>query len=220
VPLEALVDNDVAIKGSCYDALAELVQQLGGPRSAGVLGTARFVVRRQLERNPAIHNRAAASVRWAAFLTDASELEPTGSEVDLATTIEEAAANAGLALDGGESQLCAIAISRAVPLLLTGDKRAIEAAELLTAQVSQLSELSNRVGCLEQIIEWLVLILGAAAVRERVCAEPKIDKAISICFSCASVVEIPNVDPQGLRSYINSVRAAASTLLRDGQLFN
>ena len=54
-------------------------------------------------------------------------LEPTASEIELAAEFEAQAQRQNVPLDSGESQLAAIALSRAARGILTGDKRAITA---------------------------------------------------------------------------------------------
>lgn len=87
----ALVDNDVLIKVAAYCLLGDLMAALGGPKAVGVLGAARYVVRDRLARDGRIRDRERASAAWQAFLVEAEEVEPSTAEVDLATTIEEAA---------------------------------------------------------------------------------------------------------------------------------
>lgn len=79
----------------------------------GVIGTSRFVAGKRLKRREA--DPQAAQARLAAFLGIAVELEPSEEELRLAATIEAEAATAGLELDSGESQLCAIATARSIP---------------------------------------------------------------------------------------------------------
>jgi len=212
LPLSAVVDNDVLIKGACYSLLAELMAAYGGAGSLGVLGTARYVVPRRLLRDPRLVNRDQAVARWGTFFVDAEEVEPTPKAIDLATALEEAAAAAGVPLDVGESLLCAVAIDRPVPGVVTGDKRAIEALELLLAGVNELRSLTGRVLCLEQLIEALIPRLGAGVTRAAVCAEPCADRALSLCFQCGRRSD-GRIDPEGLRSYIGDLRRRAPTIL-------
>jgi hypothetical protein len=65
------------------------------------------------------------------FLASVELIEPTVEESTLAAEFESLALAAALPLDAGESQLCAVLVSRNLPLLVTGDKRAITALESL-----------------------------------------------------------------------------------------
>jgi hypothetical protein len=211
---EAVVDNDVLIKLAAYLLLGEVLALFGGSHVVGVLGAARYVVRHRLERHPAVEDKTLAQAHWVEALGGLEELEPTSDELTLATSMEEEASANGLPLDTGESQLCAITIVRAVPLMVTGDKRAIEAIEAVLESLAPLAALSKRVACLEQLMSALVRRLGAAATRDFVCAAPGVDKALSICFGCSAGQDAP-FDPSGLVSYIAHLRTLAPTILVD-----
>lgn len=183
-----------------------------------VLGAAKYVVAHRLSRDERVHHRDQAIVTWEEFLSLAEELEPSPEALDLATTFEEAALDAGVALDVGESLLCAVAIVRPVPSVITGDKRAIEALELLVPTVNQLEALAGRVFCLEQLIDALVGKLGTDATRLAICRQPEADRALSICFQCGRGND-GQFDPDGLRSYIVDLRRRAPTMLAGGAPF-
>ena len=152
--------------------------------TVGVLGAARFVVRGHLSRSGKIRNRTPALRHFEAYLhSNATTLEPTDDELALASEIEEAATLQGTDLDGGESQLCAMAIMRQSPMVLTGDKRAIRGAEGLQEAVAALSELRGRLVCLEQAIKGIVNRIGLQAVRSGICAEPEVDRVFLFVFS-------------------------------------
>ena len=163
--LSLLIDNDVLIKCACYALLDEIRPPGDGDSKVGVLGAARFVVAGYLAKRGRINERASAQRRFSAYIQTALVLEPTEEELTLATGIEEMAIQQGVDLDSGESQLCAIAIFRVIPLLLTGDKRAICGAETLQQQISALSSLRSRVVCLEQAIRGITNRIGALAAR-------------------------------------------------------
>jgi hypothetical protein len=214
---ELLLDVDVVIKLAAYDLLDAIAHpgcaaDCSGRR--GVIATTRFVARGRLLRKAV--DPSAAQAQLAAFLGDAVELEPTEDELRLAATIEAHAATAGLELDSGESQLCAIAICRSTPALLTGDKRAIAAAEALLETVAELAALTERIACLEQAMALAVDRLGALPVRALVLAELGMDTAINVCFQFTNPAIDAKFEPTGLSSYINSVRSSAPTLLIPG----
>jgi hypothetical protein len=211
--LGAVIDNDVLIKTSCYKLIADLRDGLASSGDVGVLGAARYVVGRRLQRGDRIVDPPSAEAEFNAFLVTAQQLEPSADEVSLATAIEEAAALAALPFDAGESQLCAIAIKRGVPFVVSGDKRAISAAERIGLAVAEMTALANRLLCLEQAILALIDRVGHARVRSAVCAEPAVDKAITICCGCASNAVSRDDMAAGLISYISDLRAAVTTLL-------
>ena len=212
VSLDLLVDNDVLIKLACYALLTELPASTGNFERFGVLGSAPFVVRKRLEKVGLINDRDAALRSFGEFLASATILEPTEDELTLASELEDKAVLLGVDLDGGESQLCAIAIHRQAALVLTGDKRAIAGAERICLEVPALSALAGRIVCLEQAIMGIASRVGIAAVRSKICAEAKMDKSLSICLGC-NLGDGATVSFEGLSSYISSMRQEASSLL-------
>lgn len=210
---ELLIDNDVLIKCACYSILDQIHGPSGQCQDVAVLGAAKFVVGKYLERRGTIQDRAAAQHRFQDYLSTVIVLEPTLDEVNLASAIEEAAVLLGLDLDGGESQLCAIAVFRSSSLLLTGDKRAIASAETLKDSIGELTSLAGRLVCLEQAIMGVVERIGIDATRIRICAEAAIDKGLSICFECHALAEGRSLELTGLLSYIRDVRRKAPMLL-------
>ncbi|MGW7424466.1 hypothetical protein ACWGJB_31295 [Streptomyces sp. NPDC054813] len=212
--LDLAMDNDVLIKCSCYALLDEVSLSERQPTpGVGVLGAARYVVTKYLERRGRVLDRESAIQRFEDFLASVVELEPTPDELDLASRIEEAAVRAGVELDSGESQLCAIAVLRGPMFLLTGDKRAIEGAEKVQEVVNELSTLQGKIVCLEQAIAGVSARIGMDEVRARICAEPNVDKALSICFQCSSASPRIESFMEGLASYVQHLRERASTLL-------
>lgn len=206
----AVIDNDALIKAAAYRLLADSAELIGSP--VGVLGAARFVVQSRLEHHPGIIDSTEALACWGDFLACAEELEPTTQELDLATELEVAAADAGLHLDSGESQLCAILASREYDLLVSGDKRAAAAANDLLSRVASLDAVRGRWFCLEQLISTLAQRIGVDEVRSRVCNEPDVDTSLRMCMSCGAEHHQAN---EGLSSYIRDVRASAPALLAD-----
>lgn len=214
---ELLLDVDVVIKLAAYDLLDVIAHPSCAADCAGrrgVIAATRFVAHKRLKRKAA--DPQAAQARLTAFLGVAVELEPTEEELRLAATIEVQAATTGLELDSGESQLFAIAIARSIPALLTGDKRAIAAAEELLETVAELAALTQRIACLEQAMTLAVERLGALPVRALVLAEQSMDTAINICFQFINPAVDATFKPAGLSSYIASVRGSAPTLLMPG----
>lgn len=210
---DLLIDNDVLIKCACYSILDQIGSPSGQQDNVGVLGAARFVVRKYLERKGMIQDRAAAQRRFEEYLSAVTVLEPSDEELKLASTIEEAAALVGLELDSGESQLCAIAVYRGSALVLTGDKRAIASAETLLAGISELAALAGRLVCLEQAIMGVVERIGIDTTRTLICAEAAIDKGMSICFECHALASGRPLNLAGLLSYIRDARRRAPRLL-------
>ena len=146
-------------------------------------------------------------------------LEPTDDELAVAAELERLAQRAGLEIDAGESQLAAMVGARGIPWLDTGDKRAVRAFDTLVAASPACAQLGKRVRCLEQLLLLLLKDVedGAAfdAIAAAICAEPDVDKAVSISFSCYSGGGVRESALAGLASYVGSLRSAAPLLLAD-----
>lgn len=212
--MNALIDNDVLIKGACYRLLPELISTICPVNAAvGVLGSARFVVTKKIEKLNLKQDRGITLNFLSEFLNKATVLEPVEKEQSLAADMELSAQRLGVFLDGGESLLCAILIERILPLLATGDKRAIVALERLVDTDHRLQVLCGKVTCMEQLFAAAIKLSGCANLRAAVCSEPGIDKALTICFSCLNQSVEDSTVTKGLQSYINDLRRNAGRVL-------
>lgn len=174
----ALLDNDAALKLGCYALVEEAlsVTTIDGQVPA-MLGVGRFVVLNRVRRSSRLADKARASEAVESLLDAVVFIEPEETELQLAAELEARASEAGLELDGGESQLLAVMASRGNPLLATGDKRAIIAMAKVAASLA-----AARVACLEQLIAQILAVASFDHVRGTICAEPGVDQALSICF--------------------------------------
>lgn len=213
-PSDVALDNDIILKGVFYG----LVLWPGPNEGArpGILGAARYVVGRRIDRTELNGDKAAAREALATLLTVAEELEPGEDELAFAAELERAAQEKDLDLDPGESQLAAVTIARAIPLLETGDKRAVAALQTLRSSDPRLKPLEGRVRCLEQAVK---IRLGPNCefleqVSQAVCGEPAVDMTMSICFSCRSGGGAScEAVLSGLDSYIGALRTHAPEML-------
>jgi hypothetical protein len=212
--MKAAIDNDILFKGACYGLLSELISTTcSSSEVVGVLGSARFVVPKKIEKSKLRRNGAAALTNFTQFLSRTESLEPTDSEQNMAADVELAAQRLRINLDSGESQLCSILVHRVLPLLLTGDKRAIVAMEKLIDADTRLRPVCGKVRCLEQLVHNGLANGDLGSFRRAVCSEPEIDKALAICFSCTNQsVKVESVI-EGLQSYIRSLRMEAGRVL-------
>jgi hypothetical protein len=210
--MRAVVDNDILLKGSCYGLLKMLTSTATADDSVGILGASKFLVPKKIKKTPLRRDPAIAEAHFAAFLAENEVLEPSADEQHLAATLEAAAQQMGLNLDAGESQLVAILVSRQLGWLLTGDKRAVASIEILFEADARLSVVTGKIRCLEQLV-WGALTIGnAEQMRDAICAEPSVDKTLSICFCCGSPEA--HSDPlEGLSSYIADLRTRAGRVL-------
>jgi hypothetical protein len=213
--MKALVDNDILLKGSCYSLLRELVAEIPGdaPR-AGILGAAVFIIPKLIAKQTLANTESTrAQEHFDSFVREHAVVEPIAEEQQLAAELESMAQQLAVNLDSGESQLVAILVRRSIPFFTTGDKRAIVALERLLDRHEALSKLSGRIICLEQLLLRLVDAYDHEGLRRAICAEPAIDKTLTICFGCAS----PNTDRDtvcaGLNSYITALRRDSARVL-------
>jgi hypothetical protein len=213
--MKAVFDNDVILKGACYGLLPKMCSAVAPAEQIGALGAAKYVLADAIRRKKLKGDKSAVLNTLQAFLGAAQVLEPSPEEQKLAADLEEASQRAGLSLDGGESQLCAFVVTRLVPILFTGDNRAIDAIEVLIDSVSILGQICGKVISLEQIIARLLSATTAKDLRTAICAESEVDRALSICFSCSSPDLSSDNHFEALRSYIGNLRSKAKRILGD-----
>lgn len=215
--IDSAADNDVVLKAVCYGLPGAFWPSDSGTRPVGVLGATPYVLRDAIARASILGERGQLLVALDEFLASTVSLEPTDAELDLAAEVEAAAQRDGLSLDAGESQLAAIVLVRSLSLLETGDKRAIRSLEALLDRVNALGALAGKVRSLEQIVVRVLAELEFDPVRRAICAEPGVDKALSICFSCASGGSGNSADTsECLESYISDLRSMAPRILEVG----
>lgn len=210
---EGLIDNDILHKAACYGVIPSLLGHVPlDIHQYRVLGAARYVVRRKLKRRPPQRGADTVIAEFEREIARFLELEPTDEEVRLAAELEAMAQSLNVSLDVGESLLCAVITARGGGYILTGDKRAITAIEVLLANGAQLSA-EQRLVCLEQLFVWMIQREDFQAIRDAVCLEREVDTAIYTCFSCNSDDVTPGSCEQGLGSYIVDLRASAPRTL-------
>jgi len=209
-PPDVAVDNDILIKAACYG----LTHELEDTRLLGVLGAAKYVVAGRINRMALAGDRNAACAAALNMIARSSVLEPSSDELHLAASIETAAQRRGLELDAGESQLAAMVVHRCIPLLETGDKRAIKGFDALLDEIAELAPLRGRLRCLEQIVSRCVDRGDPDALARAVCAEPRVDKTLTICCRCFTPAPHGTaLDRAGLDSYVAALRADAPHVL-------
>jgi hypothetical protein len=213
VTLRAVADNDILIKGACYYLLSEMATALRLEcEEVGFLGAAPFVAREKIRRARLNKKPALAIRNFENAMARMTHVEPTNAEIAFAADLELLAQKANLALDFGESQLCAIVSHRRLDWLVTGDKRAIRAIQSLLSAGAELQYLEYKVVCLEQLL-FAIVAFCDTRIERLICSEPNVDKAISISFSCSSQVRDVKSWLVGLRSYIEHLRTLAPTVL-------
>jgi hypothetical protein len=147
------------------------------------------------------------------FLAGQDAIETTAEEQALAAHLEATAQSLPVNLDTGESQLLAVLVLRALPRLMTGDKRAIIAIERLLDAVEALADVTGKLTCLERLVKYAVTKGDAALIQEAICKEPDVDRTLSICFRCFSPERTIETVVEGLDSYISDLRQRAPRTL-------
>lgn len=210
---QVALDNDVLYKGACYGLLTDLIRALPFPScSYGVLGAARFMLPKRLRKKPPPAGSYVAIEELTNFMQKAVMLEPETTEVELAAFLERDALTKGLQLDSGESQLCAMVITRALNALVTGDKRAIVAIGLVLANEPKIT---RRLYCLEQLFLRLLDLGAGKKAKDAVCANPGVDTALTNCFGCRSPEITESQWVEGLNSYVKHLRSTAGAALAE-----
>jgi len=210
-----LLDNDVLFKTCIYGLLQDILSDTAENETKNfiILGAACFIVHKKLKKRPPTRGAAQATIDFDACLSQIEKLEPTDDEIRIAAKLESAAKNNNLQLDEGESQLCAVLINRSANYIYTGDKRAIISIQQLLNNYQVSDYIKHRIVCLEQLILRLTIIGQPDRIRDAICAEAHIDRALSNCFSCCS--QNTNVDSwrEGLLSYIKDIQKNAQDIL-------
>lgn len=209
---QVALDNDVVAKCATYSLLSEIAATLGVAHSElGVLGTLLFVIQQRHLKTASIGGEAAYQ-QLQEFVRAAETLEPSEDESRFAAKLEEAALQENLQLDVGESQLCAIVVSREIPVFCTGDKRAIRAIARLVKVFAEITWLAQRVLPFEGLIKRMLTVLGYPRLKGNVCSSRGTDKALEICFQCHREDGNETEAVAGLESYLNAIGKDAPQL--------
>lgn len=212
--MTGLVDTDIIYKTSIYRLLNSF--QKSPPsniKRLAILAATRFVVIQKIKRKQDGHLAEQALNHLQSALEKIEQLEPTDAETALAESLEYLATKANLNLDCGESQLCALFISRGFKIIFTGDKRAILAMEKLNNSEEISGALVNKIKCFEQIILQILNAESIDHIRTTICECKGTDRALESCFSCSATSTTPENIREGLLSYINHLATEAPSVL-------
>lgn len=204
-----LADNDLVFKLSAYLRHGFLIAGLGA-EPARILPATKFVLRDLVRKSRRITNRDAVRAAVEDAIAGLAVISPSPEAIALAAEFEETAKAQSLELDTGESLLLAIALTEPVHLILTGDKRAVAAIEVLAS-----ADLEGRIACLEQVLAALIQRESLDEIRAAVCSEPRIDTAATMIFGCHSrTVTLEHVT-EAIGSYVSALRKHAARVLAD-----
>ena len=208
------MDNDILHKTTAYNLLDKVLDvAIAHEEIYGILGAAKYIVPKKLKKHLKARDYEAVMVEFNASIIKLEIIEPSEEEIVLAAHFEFEAQRLNLEFDNGESQLCAILLSRKLRCILTGDKRAINATEVLLKNNKIPNEISFKLVCLEQILQWLINEYGIEVIRGGICLEKSLDKAMSNCFSCNSLETTIESCLEGVESYVANLRHSAPIIL-------
>lgn len=209
------LDTDIVLKCAAWNLEGELLGILSANGKPATLGLVHLIAAKQMSRLR-LNDREAGGRNLDILLSQLECLEPDQQEAELAAEIVEVAQVRNLPIDPGEAQLFAIASNRCIPLLLTGDKRAIRAMSEINED--QGLALKDRLVCLEQAIRAIAAATQPLTVRDKICAEPEVDGAMRLVCSCGHQDWDPGQLDEGLESFIAEIRRGAGPLLHGGSL--
>ncbi|MDF1671348.1 MAG: hypothetical protein P1U83_17230 [Roseovarius sp.] len=208
-----LLDNDLLLKAAAY-SLSGSSKSIFDTNTLDcqILSSAKYVLPQLLATKRAFTELNKVKSELEVLLSSFVELDLSDAELQAAAALEQLAIRNSLELDAGESQLLAVRITRGQGLLVTGDKRAISAIELLFDHVEIPEQF---VACLEQFMISILQQEEFQEVRAKVCANATADKAVAICFLCNSSHTGEADVVEALNSYIAHLRKSAARVLTE-----
>ena len=197
-----LIDNDVLLKAAHW-GLLEYIPRIAGITWEEVAVLPQFPPRVK-RADPKLFLDATIAVSLQTSLNCCSPLpDPDPVAISLLQGLQN--------LDAGEVLLIAVLAAHKDLLLMTGDKRALIALAELREKPA-ISDCCGRCLCMEQLLRHALTMLGCPALVKHIRRYPRIDKAALTIFG--SVGERLQDDAEeGLRSYIDALRAEAPTVL-------
>lgn len=210
---KALIDTDVLLKTASYKLLKQLLATTPfGSIEFAMIAAAQFVVAGKFKKKLKEEQLAEAKAHFQEAVALIAAIEPSPDELALAAQLESAAVTLGVDLDAGESQICALMLSRGIGLMMTGDKRAIKAIAALREQEA-CAYVHGKVACLEQLVLWMIEKTGLESVQPSICPLPTVDSSLTTALGCYSGGTPLASCQEGLASYINSIRKDAPEVL-------
>lgn len=201
------VDNDIIHKLARLKLLSQLVDVLSCKNDdIFVLPSARFYFNLH---KPTEGKRKFGEETFSLIETFVNQVKALTTEEP---TIEHAAALADIpGIQTGEQLLYGVAASSPDIIVVTGDKVSIKALATTPKCTNVAALLKNRVICLEQIIQKLILRNGYDAVQEAFIVVPDCDKGLKLIFGLAKKPESHVRD--GLDSFVGELRKLQNSLL-------
>ena len=198
------LDNDVILKLSAFDLLDATIAALKiSPENLRVLNTARFV----FQGNRKVSQNYSEVIRKRAidFVKGCQTVNPVASPEFV--VLERM-------LDVGEATLVAATRQISPFVLMTGDKRCLQALATQVELAEDAERLRDRVICLEHVILLLIQRMGFEMVKMRVLPEIACDTSLKACFGSGEKAIEENV-VLALEGYITALNKLAIGLLAD-----
>ncbi|MGK3988217.1 hypothetical protein WME99_34565 [Sorangium sp. So ce136] len=199
---ELYVDNDIIHKLSALGIADEALGVLHGSRkSARILVTAKYALHVVKTPEKGVRKYTeSVHARICEFVMGASEVEEAVSVEDTDVL------NAVLGIDVGEAVLISCASRSPDSLLLTGDKRSLQALSKDKACEPIFQRLAGRVLSLEHIVLELIRVQGFERVRQLVVPAMQCDTALRSAFGSGMQAQESSV-VQALQAYISGMPA-------------
>jgi hypothetical protein len=214
-----LIDNDILLKLTAFQLIDETIDLLGlSINTLRVLSTAEFVFRNWQKKQQVQPDKSQGYTDniWEEAILFCQLCQPLNS---LNSTLESSILNEIQQLmlfreeiNEGETELILATAYTADFVILTGDKRCLQA--LPQIPLSIYSRLQGRVLCLEQIILKLIDRLGFDQVQSLIQPAIQCDKSIRICFGYSQPAP-ENQVRAALQNYIDDINHLAPGLLAD-----
>lgn len=178
----ALLDADVLIKLSVLDCFRDCIAALGltVPDCATLLSMTKSAG----ISNPVVRDRRSGGGKASRRLFRTLSAIPTidklmAEEQVLAAKLTRASLDNGVFVDGGEAILFSISINRGIPMVTTGDKKAVKSLPPLQRAVPEISAMEKRIIPFERLLLRLVAAHGFANLSGRLEAGKACDGALS-----------------------------------------
>ena len=206
-----LLDNDVVEKLAQLDLLPEAKNLLKTKfGELMILETLKYKLcpvkeSKRKKRNPIVTSRIEEFIK-----EDIIEINCIVEDDDL---IEALTING---LDAGEMQLLQALFQPENEILMTGDKRFLEALAQVDFLEEKLKQINGCMICFEQIIYFLIIELGFETIKSKVIqvleSDIPIDTALRACFGSKHLA-VQETVIDSLNSYINNLRKNSGHLL-------
>lgn len=205
-----LFDADILIKLAVFDCFTLGLAALGF--TLDEVATMRSMTRSAGVENGQVRLNRAGNVKAASRLFMVLKTVPcidamAVEEKELAGAIVTSSIQLGLAIDGGEALLMAIALNRKLPLIATGDKRAIRSLPALATALPAVNQLAGLLIPLELVLLKSLRHHGIAALLSRLHGGADCDA--SICNALKEAGDCQVALDAELAARIDALRADA-----------